>query len=193
VRDITEPIDDRGVRPRLDVSSVYADHAEFVWKSLFRLGVRDDDLEDMVQEVFMVVHRRLDSFDGSARMTTWLFGIAMRVASSYHRRAHRRRERATDFDDESLMTPPETPAEATPEHLAAEQQARGALDRILGEMDMEKRATFVLFEIEGLPCQEIAALTSVPVGTVYSRLHGARAIFEREVARLHAGVARGAR
>ncbi|MEI8259346.1 MAG: sigma factor-like helix-turn-helix DNA-binding protein, partial [Deltaproteobacteria bacterium] len=84
------------------------------------------------------------------------------------------------------------PPEASPEQVAAEQEARATLERILGDMDIEKRATFVMFEIEGLPCQEIAALTDVPVGTVYSRLHGARAIFEREIARIN-GAARGAR
>ncbi len=188
VRDITESAAESSSPPYPDASAVYAEHAEFVWKGLFRLGVRDSDLEDMVQEVFMVVHRRLSSFDGSARMTTWLFGIAMRVASTYHRRAHRRRERVTDFDNESLMAPPD----ASPEQVAAEQEARASLDRILGDMDIEKRATFVMFEIEGLPCQEIAALTGVPVGTVYSRLHGARAIFEREVARV-SGATRGVR
>ncbi|MEI8259466.1 MAG: sigma-70 family RNA polymerase sigma factor [Deltaproteobacteria bacterium] len=91
VPDITEPAAGTASPPRPDASAVYTEHAEFVWKGLFRLGVRESDLEDMVQEVFMVVHRRISSFDGSSRMTTWLFGIAMRVAAGYHRRAHRRR------------------------------------------------------------------------------------------------------
>jgi RNA polymerase sigma-70 factor, ECF subfamily len=181
VGDLIEPASE--IASKLDVGAIYTEHAEFVWKSLFRLGVRESDLEDMVQEVFMVVHRRLASFDGTAKMTTWLFGISMRIASAYHRKAHRRRERPTELDDESLMAPPE----AGPEQAAVDQQARVRLERILGEMDMEKRATFVLFELEGVPCQEIATLTNVPVGTVYSRLHGARAIFEREVAKMQSG------
>src|SRR4051812_17880892 len=65
----------------VDVAAIHAAHGDFVWLSLQRLGVRDSDLQDMHQEVFVVVHQRLHTFDGSARMTTWLFGIAMRVAS----------------------------------------------------------------------------------------------------------------
>jgi RNA polymerase sigma-70 factor (ECF subfamily) len=196
---VTNPADEKPLDPSArahpttrDVGRIYAEHAEFVWKNLFRLGVREDDLEDMVQEVFMVVHRRIDRFDGSSRMTTWLFGIAMRVASAYHRRAHRRRERPTDFDDESLVLAARAAVAETPEDAAAHREAGGALERILDAMDIEKRATFVLFELDSMSCAEIAALTDVPVGTVYSRLNAARAIFEREAARLRGGK-RGAR
>ena len=163
----------------LDVATVYSRHADFVWKSLFRLGVRDADLEDVVQEVFIVVHRRIASYDGSARVTTWLFGIAMRVASAYHRRAYRRRERPADIDPGSLVAP----LDSGPEQCAVDNQARGQLERILAHLDVEKRATFVLFEIDNMSCAEIAALTDVPIGTVYSRLHAARAVFTRELAR----------
>ena len=65
------------------VCSVHDAHADFVWRSLQRLGVRDADLEDMIQEVFIVVHRRLDAFDASSHLTSWLFGICVRVAAAY--------------------------------------------------------------------------------------------------------------
>jgi RNA polymerase sigma-70 factor (ECF subfamily) len=161
-------------------SSLYEAHGEFVWKSLYRLGVAERDLEDMVQEVFVVVHRRLDSFDGSSKATTWLFGISMRVASTYRRSAYHRREIAVDPTDRDDRVD----EAASPEETASLAQARARLDAVLDRMDLEKRAVFVMFEIEQMPCAEIATLLDVPVGTVYSRLHAARKSFEAELARI---------
>lgn len=169
------------------VSSVQEEHGDFVWKSLQRLGVREADLEDMAQEVFVVVHRRLHTFDGSAKMTTWLFGICTRVAAGYRRRAYLRRERSV----------PDVPDDAGgddargPEEEASARQSRALLDRLLAELDVEKRAVFVMFEIDELSCDEIAAVVGVPVGTVYSRLHAARKAFAKALARHQARASRG--
>src|SRR5690348_5140787 len=82
-----------GIEPRpLTLADIYADHTDFIWKTLHRLGVREPHIEDVFQEVFLVIFRRLDSFDGSSAVTTWLFGICLRVATGYRRRAHFRRE-----------------------------------------------------------------------------------------------------
>jgi RNA polymerase sigma-70 factor (ECF subfamily) len=163
----------------LDVTRVHDENADFVWLSLQRLGVREADLEDMLQEVFVVVHRNLRTFDGSSKMTTWLFGICLRVATAYRRRAHRRHE---DLVDEV----PEASSGTSPEEDAEAKQARAELDRVLDELDVDKRAVFVMFEIDELPCDEIASILGVPVGTVYSRLHAARQSFEKAVARRRA-------
>jgi RNA polymerase sigma-70 factor (ECF subfamily) len=165
--------------PQLDVVTVHQRHAEFVWLSLQRLGVRDADIEDLLQEVFVVVHRRLPSFDGSSRMTTWLFGICMRVAAAYRRRAHRRHE-------ESVALVPEPPAgdEANPEESAATREARDRLRAVLDAMDLEKRALFVMYELDEMTCEDIGEVLGVPVGTVYSRLHAARKAFEQALRRL---------
>ena len=80
------------VRPAIAVTRVYEGHARFVWASLQRLGVRDADLEDVLQEVFVVVHQRLHTFDGTSKMTTCLFGICLRVASASRRRSFRQNE-----------------------------------------------------------------------------------------------------
>ena len=165
----------------LDVTAIHAAHAEFVWSALQRFGVRDADLEDALQEVFVVVHRRLDSYDGTSKVTTWLYGIAMRVAAAFRRRAHVRRERAVEEvpegNDESL----------SPEELAVRQQARATLDEILDSMDLDRRAVFVMFEVEELSCEEIAAIVGIPIGTVYSRLHKARKEFAAAVERKKRG------
>jgi RNA polymerase sigma-70 factor (ECF subfamily) len=159
----------------LALHQVYEAHASFIWRSLKRLGVREADLEDITQEVFIVVHRKLSGFDGRSALKTWLFGIALRVASDYRRRAHVQRE-----DIVSEVPEGETQADA-PERIAAK-QARAVLDRILDGLDEEKRATFVLFELEQLPMAEVAELTQVPVQTAYARLYAARRIVEQAVA-----------
>ena len=179
---------------RLDVASIHDDHAEFVWVSLQRLGVPTYDAEDLLQEVFIVVHQRLHSFDHSSRITTWLFGICLRVVSAYRRRAHRRRE-------QSVAQVPEerTLDEASPEQAAVNRQAQERLRAALDLMDLDKRAIFVMFEIDGLSCDDIAEMLSVPIGTVYSRLHSARDDFDRALLRMRAmeasrlGIRRGAR
>src|SRR5262245_10586363 len=115
-----------GTSARLDVVGIHETHADFVWRSLQRLGVRPADLEDALQEVFIVVHRRLDTFDGSSRLSTWLFGISIRVAAAMRRKAHLRREHPTPdvvdaADDES----------SDPESRAIAREDRGRLEEAL--------------------------------------------------------------
>ena len=161
--------------PLLSVAEVHALHADFVWRSLQRLGVPLPDLEDALQEVFIVIHRRLGSFDRSSRMTTWLFGICLRIASAQRRRAHVRRERvfATPdwMDGLEDERPPEIP---NPEQAVLEREQRAELEALLDSLDPVRRATVVMFEIEGMSAPDIAMLTDVPVNTVYSRLASAR-------------------
>lgn len=170
----------------LDVTSIHAAHAGFVWLLLQRFGVRERDLEDALQEVFVVVHQRLHTYDPRCRITSWLYGIAQRVAIAWRRKAHVRREHAVEVVPE----PPHGDAR-TPEHEAADSEARARLEAILDELDPDKRAVFVMFEIDGMSCDEIAALLGAPVGTVYSRLHGARKAFEKSLSRWRARDANG--
>ncbi len=166
------------------VQRIYLANAGFVWKSLQRLGVRDADLEDVLQEVFVVVQQRLHTFDGTSKMTTWLFGVCLRVASAYRRRGFRRRET-------SMAEPPDPSGAhigsvASPEEDLAAAEARARLSALLDELDVDKRAVFVMFEIDEMPCEEIAQILGVPVGTVHSRLHGARRAFHKALARMQA-------
>jgi RNA polymerase sigma-70 factor, ECF subfamily len=165
----------------VDVARLYDEHAAFVWASLQRLGVRAPDLEDVLQEVFVVVHKRIGTFDGSAKITTWLFGICMRVASAYRRRGFRRNETCVADPPE-----PENGAYESPEEDLATRESRRRLEALLDELDLDKRAVFVMFEIDEVPCEEIARLLGVPLGTVYSRLHAARKEFQKALARMHA-------
>ena len=161
----------------LAVEQVYELHADFVWRTLQHLGVRSADLEDLGQEVFLVVHRRLSSFDGRSKLTTWLFGICLNLVQRHRRRAYLRLEFLH-------AEPPERVDPSTPEADYATEEARLRLAQLLAKLSPERRATFMLFEVEGASCEEIAELTGVPVGTVYSRLHLARKEAQKAAARL---------
>lgn len=169
----------------IDVREVYLDHADFVWRSLARLGVHQDDLTDMTQEVFLIVHRQAPKWRPEGRITTWLYGICRKVAAGYRRRAFRRYEEAVpdapDTRDVDSIGPDET---------VATREARARLHAILAAMKPEQRAVFVMFEIDELSCEVIAEQTGIPIGTVFSRLRAARKSFERELARWQAREAR---
>jgi RNA polymerase sigma-70 factor (ECF subfamily) len=169
-----------------DVAEVFARHGDFVWRTLQRMGVRDADLEDLAQEVFMVVHRQLAGFRGRSRMTTWLYGISARVASTHRRRAWVRRELpASDWNEES--------SSAGPEEALGLAEERRMLAEVMELMDIEKRWLFVTFELDEVPCEEIATILGVPVGTVHSRLHAARREFSAALKRWHAARAKTAK
>ncbi len=78
--------------PEFEIRSVVKDHAQYVWQALRHLGVREADVEDACQDVFVVLHRRLSDFRGDSSIKTWIYGICVRVASEYRRRAHVVRE-----------------------------------------------------------------------------------------------------
>jgi RNA polymerase sigma-70 factor, ECF subfamily len=164
----------------LDVTRLYDEYADFVWRSLQRLGVSQSNLEDALQDVFVVVHRRLSSFDSTAKMSTWLFGICLRVAAAHKRRACLRHEQGSlEINDH-----PDHRRLASPEQSAMRHEAEQRLELLLDTIALERRAVFVMFEIEGMPAAAIAEVLGVPTGTVYSRLHKARAEFGDAIARL---------
>jgi len=177
----------------LDVRTIHDEHVELVWKSLLRLGVREADVEDVLQTVFMIVHDRLHTFDGSSKLTTWLFGICLRAAAAYRRKASHRREQGGGVPDETAD------GSLSAEEGVALGEARGRLRGILDAMDLDHRAVFVMFELDEMACDEIADIVGVPVGTVYSRLHSARRTFAAALSRFAAkdrmrdGSARGGR
>ncbi|MDB4990467.1 MAG: polymerase sigma factor RpoE [Myxococcaceae bacterium] len=132
------------------------------------MGVHDAQVDDALQDVFLVVHQRLHEFDQRARITTWLFQIAVRVAHGYRRKLQRAREH-TPMNEE-LACASHTPLEDTEASEAARRLA-GLLDGL----EEDKRALLVLAELEELTAPEIAELTGTPLNTVYTRLRRARA------------------
>lgn len=155
----------------LDFDDLYEEHVDFVWRSLRCLGIREAGLEDAVQDVFVVVHRRLADFQARSAVRTWLFGIVLRVARD-HRRRERRKGGLSPLDFEIEDSAP------GPHEEAARAEALRALAQALDVLDEDKRAVLVLAELEQMSAPEIAAALGVNVNTVYSRLRAARRAFE---------------
>jgi len=151
---------------------VYTAHVAFVWRILRTFGVPPDQIEDAVQDVFVVVHRRLPEFEGRAAITTWLFAIARRVAGSHRRRAGNAK---TEALSDELVGKADTFADA------ARAEAAATVVSILQGMDEDKRVVFALVELEQLSVPEVAKLLDVNLNTTYSRLRLARVAFEQAV------------
>ncbi len=165
--------------PSLD--ELYNHYGRFVWAALARFGVAEKDLEDQLQEAFLVVYRQQAQFRGDATAQTWLFEICRRVASNYRQLASTRREKMASHEI------PEAIAEGEgPERAAMAGEARQYVLAILDEMDADKRVVFMMFEIDLTPAAEIAKIVDVPIATVYSRLAAARKIFEKGAERYRA-------
>lgn len=152
--------------PKLDFDRVFTDTRPFVWRVLGRLGVARADIADVCQEVFLIVHRRLDDYDGRP-VRAWCYGICVRVAADYRKRAHRRHE--------TLVEAPAEPRTLADQERALElSRARARLEQVLAGLDQNKREVFVLYELEELPMSEVAQIVGCPLQTAYSRLHAAR-------------------
>ncbi len=150
----------------LSFDAVYEAEFDFVYRVVARLS-GSSDIDDLVQEVFLVVHRRLEEFRGDARLSTWLFRIAYRVVGAHIRR-ERVRRRARQFLGLERSHP-------APEPNDEQTRVRAALS----ELSFERRSVLILFEVEGWTAREIATSFGIPEGTVYRRLHEARAAFRR--------------
>lgn len=167
--------------PSFDV--VYQQHFDFVWRLARRFGAEDGAVDDVVQDVFVVVHRKLGDFEGRSSVRTWLYGIARRVVADHRKKRSRRRETAIEE-----AGPVEEPA-VGPEGRVAQSQRLARLREILDLLPDEQREVFVLAELEQMSAPEIVELTGTKLNTVYSRLRLARRAFERALARLRAAEA----
>lgn len=154
-------------------AQVFAEHVQYVARALRNFGVAASDVEDECQEVFLVALRKLGEFEGRASVRTWLYRIAWKTAANYRRRAR----------------PPETLAHepvgsADQERDLGQARALDRLARVLGSLDDDRRAVFVLYEIEELSMREVCEVVGCPLQTGYSRLKVAR---ERVMAALEEG------
>jgi RNA polymerase sigma-70 factor (ECF subfamily) len=153
-----------------DFDALYGEHFSFVWRSLRRLGVHPSWVEDAAQDTFLVVHRRLTDLRPDASAKAFLFGIALRVARDYRRRAQRKH--AQSLDAEREISPASSPYER-----AAKAEAVRKLEGFLDNLDDDRRAVFVLSELEGMTAPEISQALGANQNTVYSRLRSARERF----------------
>ncbi|MBI3178778.1 MAG: RNA polymerase sigma factor [Deltaproteobacteria bacterium] len=147
-------------------------HFDFVRRVARRLGTPAGELDDVCQDAFWVVFRKIEDFTGG-RFTTWLYRITANVVSGRHRRRRFRGKLA------ELFGRAQQPEPKSPEHQVAQHEAERMVGEILAVMSPKKREVFALYEIEGLSGQEIAEQVGCKLDTVWARLHHARKEFFR--------------
>jgi RNA polymerase sigma-70 factor (ECF subfamily) len=152
---------------------LFETHAAFVLRLVQRLGVRASDAEDVTQEIFMIVHRRIRDLKGNTAARSWLFGITRRVVANHLRKAKRRSEQLDSSSPAVTLDDPGV-------HLQIARD-RARFERALSRLDLDKRTVFVLFELEGLEMREVAQMVGCPVHTAYSRLYAARELVQRYI------------
>jgi len=156
------------VAPSLE--TVFRQHAAFAVRIARRLGARPADVEDLVQQTFVVLSTRPELLASGAEPRSVLFGVIRRVVAD-HRRKGMRETVPYDSSEHGAAPPQEADFER--------RRARRMLDEALDLLDTPRREVFVLYEIEGLGMREAAEVIGVPVQTAYARLHSARATMSR--------------
>lgn len=153
----------------------FEQHFSMVWRSLKRLGVSPAALDDAVQDVFLVLHRRWGDFEHQSSLRTWIYGIALRVASDHTRRARRERARWSPEVPEL-----ESPSE-TPDRIYQQREAARLLQVALAQLDEKERQILVLIDLEERSVVEAAESLGINLNTAYSRLRRGRQSFEKAV------------
>jgi RNA polymerase sigma-70 factor (ECF subfamily) len=162
---------------------LFDSHFSFVWRNLRRLGVPESAVEDAAQDVFLVVHRRWDSWQAErSTVETWLFGIVLRVAHDYRRGQQRRLSWLLPSHGRMVQ---EIPSLADgPAELLAQREAAGLFERALAKIDADTRALFLMIDVEQMTVPQAAAALGINVNTAYWRLRKARMAFRRSLAKL---------
>lgn len=166
---------ERQVREVLDFRKVYADHFDYVWRSLRLLGVADEGIEDAIQDTFSVVLRQLDRFEGRSSLKTWIFAILHRVAANHRRTRARKQDKLEPFEELKAEGPaPDAQAEAA--------EVARLIERFCASLEPERRSLFVLAVLEETPAAEVAATLGLSVTKVHSRVHTLREGLRRLIA-----------
>jgi RNA polymerase sigma-70 factor, ECF subfamily len=168
--------------------TIYNQYFDFVWAMTLRLGVARAATDDVVQEIFMVVHARLSTLREPASLRSWIYGIVRRTVSDHHRSQRTRAAFGSTFEAEASLR---QPSQQTPLDLTEQSDQVKVLQSLLDELDPAKREVFVLAELEELSVPEIAEALEIPLNTAYSRLRLAREAFEQRLAR-HVARSKGA-
>jgi RNA polymerase sigma-70 factor (ECF subfamily) len=170
----------------MDLRVLFEQHYASIWRLLRRLGVPLAQIDDATQEVFWIAARRLTDIK-QGRAHSFLYGVALRVASNQIRRSPTLKNAALD-DFPHLADP-----RPSPEENCEQEQLRKLLDGILLRMPDELREVFVLCELEGLQVNQFAELVDIPVGTASSRLRRAREEFSAITRHVRAALQSGKR
>lgn len=168
----------------LEFEPTYQQYFRFVWASARRLGVTVEDIDDVVQEVFLVIHSKLHTLRDPAALRSWIYGVTRRTVSSYRRAGKTRLDHTSVLPDDRVLAAPGP----SPHDLSEQNADRVLLERLLTGLSEAKREVFILAELEELTMPEIAAALELPLNTAYSRLRLARADFEAALTRHQAKV-----
>lgn len=172
------PEPDVAVPPaRPEFPAVFREHLGYVWHALRRLGVRERDLEDVTHDVFLAVFRKLDHYDPARPLRPWLFGFAFRMASDYRERARYRLEVPGDLSAVEDERPDAFDG-------VVQRQTLELARRALALLELDRRAVFILHELDECAMPEVALALGIPLNTAYSRLRLARADLAATVRRL---------
>jgi RNA polymerase sigma-70 factor, ECF subfamily len=162
--------------------AIYESMVDYVWNVVCRMGVPQADAEDVVQEVFVTVYRRLGEFEGRAHLKTWVFTIAVHLVQHYFRTHTRKpgdRASAKGTEIQALADQQEN----GPANRVERMERYDALERVLAQLDEAKRLVFVLAEVEQMTLVEIGVIVGANPNTVATRLRAARKTFEKALAR----------
>ena len=162
-----------------EFEAIYDQYFRFVWTSARRLGVGTEAIDDLVQEVFIVIHAKLSTLRQPESLRSWIYGIVRRTVSS-HRRSGGRDEGIFLVPAEESSLPAREPS---PLEVAEQSSQLELLSSLLAGLSDVKREVFVLAELEEMSVPEIAAALEIPLNTAYSRLRHARQEFETALAR----------
>lgn len=165
---------------------IYRRYFDFVWNSARSLGVGRDTIDDVVQEVFIVIHARLHTLREPKALRSWIYGIVRRTALAHLRAQRNRNAPVVDFTDDIAHAAMSTPSDVTDQS----EQAK-LLWRLLEKLDDSKREVFVMAELAEMTIPEIAQALDIPLGTASTRLRAARKSFEAALARFKANQSRG--
>jgi len=166
--------------PPRNFEDIYDEHVEFVRRAARWFGVVDAAAEDVVQQVFMVVHRRLPDLRADSSTKTWLFGIVLRVVLQHRRSLRRKSPGLSPYVDPETLADDESNG---PHEWTARVEAARLVQRWIDELDDDTRRLFVLSELEEMTGQEIARVLGENPNTIYSRLRTVRLDFERTAMR----------
>ncbi|HET9957894.1 MAG TPA: sigma-70 family RNA polymerase sigma factor [Polyangiaceae bacterium] len=167
-------------RVALSFAHVYARFFDFVWAATRRMGIDPESIDDVVQEIFIVIHQRLHTLERPEAIRSWVYGITRRTVSTYHRTVRNKKAGADTLGLSVEMLETQVPS---PLDLIEQNAQVQLLQSLLRELSPTKREVFVLAEIEELSVPEIAEALEIPLNTAYSRLRASRQDFEAALAR----------
>ncbi len=165
----------------LDLSAAFKEHGRFLARSILRLTGDGPHVEDILQETFIIAHRKQATFESRSTLRTWLYGIASNLC------LHHRRKLARELNALEKAAKEPTESRAGPDKAVEAAQNKALVEAAMQALPFKQREVFILYEIDGMDGPSIAQLLEVPLNTVWSRLRLGREAFTKDVRRRRAG------